>query len=324
MPKIRSNHTGSATQPRDAIRSSSASIVRYRAAEPPPARRTEPDERRYCGIPYVDCYFYFDTVKYLTKSEIVEADQGPLRARCKHLDIREHGEWIYPKNGTPYQLNIWPYRFRVEIHVPDHIALAYLAELPQTIVTAAHIARDFTFDDERDKYSMLHTFEECWVQRWQRKRRRISFDNGGISTGRRPKGSYFTLYASKPCRIDGIWDCLHGEGRHHGRKALERIGIFSSADLLDFNFQAYWREKDRQSLKRINRAQLGRQIRNQLRGQRDQKVRSRDRRIGGLIWRLHGTDNFGIISSEQFIRSYPRCRSAKNIIGTVDTERRQP
>lgn len=60
-----------------------------------------------------------------------------------------------------------------------------------------------------------------------------------------------------------------------------------------------------QSLKRISRAHPGRQIRNQLSGQRDQKVKNRDRRIGGLIWRLHGTDKFGAISSEQFIRSYP-------------------
>jgi hypothetical protein len=305
-------------------RSSSSPIVRIRPPNPPPILPTASDERRYCGIRHVDRYEYFDTVKYLSKSEISDADQAWLRSHCKYLDIRAHGHWVRPKRGQPYKLNIWPWRFRIEIHVPDLAALDFFAKLPDTEVRAVHIARDFTFDDETGKSAMLDLFSERYVQRWQRKRQRISFDNGGLSTGRRGKGQYFTCYISKPCRIDGIVDCFHGEGRHHGTKALAQIGIHSPADLLDFHFSQYHSAKDQECLREIDKRRLGQYIRNRADHTRDQHAHPSDLRIGGLLWRIHAMDQFGNSSVQQFIRSYPAIRSAKNIIRTVDTEVARP
>jgi hypothetical protein len=303
--------------------SSSAPLVRIRAPEIAPPLAAEPDERRFCGIRYLDCYRYLDTVKYLSKGAISEADQHWLRSHCKHLDIRQHGDWLDPQSGTPYQVNIHPWRFRIEIHLPDDDALGYFAKRRGVKVTAAHVARDFTFDDASGKWAMLELFDNHFVQRWQRKWKRISFNNGGMSTGRRGKGSYLTCYVSKPCRIDGIVDCFHGEGRHHGTSALAQIGIHSPADLLHFDHAGYWGQQD-QRLKEIDKQRLGRYIRNRMRNTRDQQADHLDMRLGGLLFRIHSIDQFGNASVQHFIRQYPRCRVAKNIIRTVDTETARP
>ena len=319
-----SDATPTQSKPLRSRRSSSASIIRVRPIDPPPILPTALDAPRYCGIPYVDCHEYFDTVKYLSKKPISEDDVRWLRSHCKHLDIRPHGQMVFPKHGQPYQLNIYPWRFRIEIHVPDREALKFFAKLHSIKVTAVHIARDFTFDDETGNFALLYLYEMHWVQRWQRKRQRISFDNGGLSTGRRRKGHYETCYSSRPCRIDGVVDCFHAERRHLGTKALAQIGIHHPKDLLDFSFPEYHSKKDQSSLIAIDKRVLGRRIRNRMNKTRDQHAQAIDLRLGGLLWRIHGTDQFGNASIEQFIRNYGRGSFLgsliKNIIGTVDTE----
>ncbi|MET4033591.1 MULTISPECIES: hypothetical protein [unclassified Bradyrhizobium] len=340
MPKIRSKDSRSATQPRDAIRSSSAPIVRYRAADPPPILATDADAPRFCGIPYQDVHRYFDTLKYLTKTEISATDQAWLRTCCKFVDIRVHGDWIVPKRGAPYQLNIWPWRFRVEVHVPypeqvlrNLDVLKFFANLPNTKVTAAHIARDFTFADEFAKTAMLEVFYTHYFQPWQHDHEWKTFfqrvnplcgELTGFSTGRRGRGNYFTCYVSQHCRIDGSADCLHGEGRHHGAKALKQIRICSPQDLIEFDHLVYWREKDLQTLRRLDKQRLGQFLRNRSDRTRDQSFMSCDLRFGGFMWRFHAVDSWDCFSVQQFIRSYPAARSAKNIICTVDTEGRKP
>lgn len=306
MPKNKSKLPRSATPSREAIRSSSAPIVRHRAADPPPTLATDADDRRYCGIPYVDCYSYFDTVKYLSKTEITDAEQAWLRSHCKHLDIRRHGSWVRPKRGAPYQLVIWPWRFRIECHLPDRDARAFFAKLRDTKLTAAHIARDFTFADERGKSAMLDLFSTCWVQSHLKNDLRIFFDNGGFSTGRRAKGTYFTGYADLACRIDGVTDCWHFEQRAHGTKALAQADLHGPADLIDFDHQRHWQLKDKECLRSLDRRTLGRIQRNRLDKTRDQQSTARDLRVGGLLWRIFGTDEFGNTSVQHFIRGYGR------------------
>ncbi|WP_454644539.1 hypothetical protein [Bradyrhizobium liaoningense] len=331
MRKNKSKRPRSATPSRGSIRSSSASVIRYRASKPALPSATALDERRYCGIPYVDCHFYFDTLKYLSKSEITAADQDWLRANSKHFDMRQHGDWIVIKGGRSYQLNIYPYRFRIEIHVPyperdpaDLRVLEFFASLPDTIITAAHPARDFTFDSEIGPNAILRLFAECWVQRWQRKHSLVTFANGGISTGRRSRGSYLTAYVPEFCRITGELHSFHGESRILGTKALEKIGIKSAQDPLQFDHSGYWRSKDAECLRTIDKRRLGRLQRNRAKKTRDQHEHAHDLRIGGLIWRKYAWDQNGEFSLQQFIRRYPAARVAKNIIGTVDTEGRKP
>jgi hypothetical protein len=259
--------------------------------------------QRFCGIPYTACHFYFDTLRFLTKSEISAGDVLAIRKRVKHLDIRAHGQWVRPKRGQAYQLNLYPYRFRIEIHLPDAETIQFFAQLPGTILTAAHLARDFVFDRPKDKQQLHELFSEHWVQRWQRKNRRIIFErNDGLSTGRRSRGSYFTAYSNRPSRITGEAECVHQEIRAHGRAALEKSGINELNDLLSFDFESFWKEQDQNSLKRVNVEKLGKFVRGKEDKSRADMI-GLDRRLGWLIYGIKGMDEYGNRSVEQFIRA---------------------
>lgn len=338
MPKNRSQQTPGATPPRDPIRSSSAPVQRIRPANPAAMAAHTLDEPRFCGVPYADRHFYFDTLKFLSKTDIGATDRAWLDKCCKHVDIRAHGDWIVPKRGASYQLNIWPWRFRIEAHVPypdrdlrNLDVLKFFAKLPDTKVTAAHPARDFTFPDEFAKITMLDVLYAHYFQPWQRdhewktffqRNNPVTGELVGFSTGRRGLGNYFTCYISQHCRIDGVADCFHGEGRHHGTKPLKQIRIYLPQDLVDFDHRLYWREKDRRTLRQIDKRRLGQFLRNRADKTRDQTLMSCDLRIGGFIWRKMAVDDWDRFSVQHFLRSYPPARLAKNIICTVDTEGR--
>lgn len=317
MPKIKSKLPQSATPSRGAIRSSSAPIVRHPAADPAPISAIHPDDRRYCGIPYVDCYRYFDSALLLSKTLLGAADQWWLKKHCKDFRILWDGQLFFDERRKRWrEIRVYPpYRFRFEGHLPDDEAREFLAHLAlngDRKLIAAHPTRDFTFDHRRSaKGQMLEFFNEHWVQPHQRKDRPAirfdngSIDNGGGSTGRRGKGYYFTHYASEHCRIDGIVECFHIESRHQGKQSLAKIGINSPLDLLNFDHEAYWQKADRVSLKKIDVQRLGQHHSNRQRGSRE-RPSDRHRRIGGVLIRKYGLDQFGNICVQQFVQRYGR------------------
>jgi hypothetical protein len=289
------------------------------------------------GIRPADCHRYIDTIKCLGKRPIPEADIEMLRSHCKHLDIRPHGAMVFPRSGAPYQINIHPWRFRIEIHLPDPIALEYLARCPGLKLTRVDLAQDWTFDDEQPKLDLFETFAEHLVQPHLKRYARISFDNEGLSTGRRRKGRYFTLYASRACRIDGIVDCLHIECRHLGTQALAQIGLYSPADLLDFDHAAYWHRIEANQLLAIDKEHLGRFHSNRRSNMRRRATdpkpfygrRSEDHWLGSLLYRIHAMDDRGQVSVQSFLHNYGRGPFVinlgignKNAFGRVDTGRK--
>ncbi|MBR0994923.1 hypothetical protein JQ580_29865 [Bradyrhizobium japonicum] len=324
MPKHKSIRHQSATPLLDSIRSSSASVIRYRAADIAPASATELDVRRYCAIPYVDCYHYFDSAYFLSKTLLGAEDQRWLKDHCEHFDILWNGQLFFDERRRRWrEVRVYPpYRFRFEAHLPDDEAREFLAHLAmngERKLIAAHAARDFTFDHRNSaKGEMLDFIDEHWVQPHQRKDRpALRFDNGSIgngggSTGRRGKGHYYTYYASEPCRIDGIVDCFHIEGRHQGKQALAKIGILSPLDLLNFDHQSYWQKADQANLKEIDIQRLGQYHSNRLRGSR-KRPSDRHRRIGGVLIRKFGLDQFGNLCLQQFIQRYGRGPFLRNV-----------
>ncbi len=307
--KIASNATGPARP--------SASVRRIRAADPPPLPPTAPDGRRYCSIPYEECHHYFDTAHFISKRLIAAEDRWWLEEHCDRIDILWDGQLFFDKRRKSWReiCVYYPHRFRIEIQVPDDEARVFLARLCLTgdfkLVTA-HPARDFNFDHRRnDKGDMHDLFNEHWVQPHQRKDRSAvrfdngSNDNGGGSTGRRGKGHFFTHYASEHCRIDGIVECFHIEGRYLGKQALAKIGIDTASDLINFDHEALWRKADQACLKEIDVQRLGQYHSNRRRGSR-QRQSDRHRRIGGLLIRKYGLDQFGNICVQQFIQRYGR------------------
>lgn len=276
-------------------------------------RPAAPNKNCWHGIPYADCYRYIDTLKFLARHPISDSHLDILRHHSKHLDVRAHGEMVFPKGRQPYQLNIHPSRFRIELQLPDQTALRLLALQSDLKLTRAELAIDFTFDDEQGKYRMLKYFEEHFVHPHQRKNMRKHFDNGGFSTGRRKRGHYFTGYCDLPCRIDGIVDCFHFEARHLGADDLAHIGLRHASDLLTLDHAAYWEKIERNFL-HIDKERFGRFYENRRTGKRrrvsDQTPfigrRSKDFAIGALIYRLDALDITGKRTVQQFIRKYGR------------------
>jgi hypothetical protein len=326
---------GEPTPVRSPQRRPSKPLKRVRAINPAADPAIALDSRVWRGIRYADCYGYFDTIKVLSKRPIPEAGLAMLRAHCKHLDVRYHGEWIRPASGKPYQLNIYPWLFRIELHVPDQAALEYLAKRRGLKLTRADLARDFTFDEEEGKHRMLAICEEHFIQPHQRINARISFDNGGMSTGRRNKGRYLTAYADLACRIDGVVDCFHLEYRHLGTQALARLGLHHPRNLRNFNHAGYWTQIDQEQYRMIDKERLGRHHGNRQSGERrhqsDQTpfhgYRSHDRWLGSLLYRIHASDQFGNLSVQSFIKNYGKGPFAINpafgnlsLYRRVDTE----
>lgn len=288
-----------------------ASDIRLRA---PQANRPAATNKSYWhGIPYADCYRYIDTLKLLAPHPLSEGDLELLGKHSRHLDVRAHGEMIFPKGGQPYQLNIYPWRFRIELQLPDRSALKLLALQSHLKLTRAEFAIDFTFDDERGKYRMLEYFEEHFVHPHQRKNMRKHFDNGGLSTGRRKRGHYFSGYCDRPCRIDGIVDCFHFEGRHLGAEDLAQIGLRQTSDLLNFDHVAYWNKIEEYFL-HIDKERFGRFYENRRTGMRRRISpqipfigrKSKDFAIGAFLYRLDALDITGKRTVQQFIRKYGR------------------
>lgn len=315
-----------ATRPASRQGSSSSPLKRIRASDAPLKPRHRADGLARADIQPADCYGYFDTVKFLSMRPIPEDAMAMLHAHCKHLDVRAHGEWIRPKRGAPYQVNIWPWLYRIEVQVPQRACLEYFARRRGLKLTKADPALDLTFDNEEGPLLLLRQFEECLVQpRQGRKHSRIIFDNGGISTGRRSRGRYLTAYADEPCRIDGIADCFHVEGRYAGKPLLASIRLNHPKDLLSFDHAAFWREiEDQGHLLQIDRERLGRFHENRTQKQRrasDPKPhyrgRSQDHARGSLLYRIYGIDQYGNISVQHFIRSYGRGPFISKVAGSI-------
>ena|ERR1700754_3731758 len=301
----------------------SASLKRIRAWSAPQIP-TASDGARWHGIPYVDCYHYFDTLYFLSEFPLGSHDAYWLEQHCKRLRIFKDGEILYGKVSAKYPrgrkriIRVFPpYRFLIEAHVPDREALELLVRHPLKLI-AAHPARDFTFDHEQDKLAMLALFERCWRQPYQRQDRDAVRYDLGLSTGRRPKGRYDTAYASKPCRIDGIVECFHHDGRDLGSAVLRRIGLGETLNLLNFDFAGYFRKKDQDSLRDIDLKRLGQYHRNRQRRSRSRQA-DEDQRLGGLIFRIHAIEPDGEFSIRAFIRNYgngPYVRKADEIRGS--------
>ena len=282
----------------------------------PPDPATGLDGGLWRGITSSDCYLYFDKVKYLKEAITSEADETWMRSQCRDLDIRYHGDWVVPKRGKPYQINIWPKRERIEVHGPTPALRDYFANRNDVHLSGADVASDLTFDDEDAKYRVLAIFERHLIQPHQRKtRKNMQFANGGISTGsKRRKSNYFTGYVSKPCRIDGIADCWHFEDRRRGTRSLKQLGIYHARDLATFDHAKYWKQfEDSGHLLDIDFERLGRNYSNKY-GRKKRREsdptpfhgrRSEDHWLGTFLFRRYGTDeDDGHLSVQTFIRNY--------------------
>lgn len=301
--------------PGTAYRGSSHGLERIAASDQPALPIIALDGAVWGGIQPTVIDPYVDTAKYLKKTLTPPAERRWMRRRCKRLDIRKHGDWIVPRNGRPYQLNIYPHRERIEIQQPKPALLEHFSQRNDVHLSAIHLAVDLTFEDEWGKERALEIFQRHLVQRYQRaKRPNIHFATGISSNSKRKGGHFFTGYNSKPCRIDNNPHCFHFEDRRRGSRSMQAIGIRDHRDPPQFDHLAYWLEFERNgNLLDIDLERLGQHHENR-RNKTKQRIsarpflgrRSKELYIGALLFRAFSRSGDGEITVDAFLRNYRR------------------
>lgn len=299
--------------------------------KPDRVRRSTPTARTAADIlaalAPLDVYAYAHSGRSHFKRKLTAEERQHLADNCQSLDVRYHGEWIRDANGVFRQLNIFPYREQVQVVGANLVALTFLASRDDRIpksngalpkrdrnpprIVYLEIALDIILANDQILRKAFAAFKRCFVQLWNGKNESIEFDNGGMSTGRRWNGKYVSGYISKPSPVTGEVDCLHIEFRICSTRAARDIGIASIADLLAFDFRAFWQKH--LILRDVDIARLGRHSLNKRFGTRRQVPGPDDRRTGQVRWRAHGYDKSGSLCVQALIQNYGSGPFLKNI-----------
>jgi hypothetical protein len=109
-------------------------------------------------------------------------------------------------------------------------------------------------------------------------------------------------YEAAQCQDAGEVDCLHIEYRICSTRAVRDIGIASIADLLAFDFRAFWQKH--LVLRDVDIARLGRHSLNKRFGTRRQEPGPNARRTGQVIWRARAYDKSGSLCVQSLIQNY--------------------
>ena len=189
------------------------------------------------------------------------------------------------------------YQQYVDLKQPTDAALHYLHSIGNVLVNYVEFALDWTFNYEDERDAAWSFTDRHIVKRWHRHSQGIRYVKGTRYTAGRHGNSNLVSYADKPSRITGEVHCLHIEYRMRLR-ALQRIGISSAKDLLNYDHHAFWTQ--RLIMRAIDLDRFGRRYNRQIlhEGPRygawtqsitDRSTYNYDRRTGYTIARLHST-----------------------------------
>ncbi len=282
-------------------------------------RARRPDAAAFlAALTPLDVYSYAHSARIHFKRPLTTEERQHLADNCQSLDVRCHGEWIRDASGAFRQVNIHPFCKQVQVVGANRVALTFLASrddrLPKSNgalpkrdrnpprIVYLEIALDIILPNEQILRKAFAAFKRCFVQLWNGKNESIEFDNGGMSTGRRWNGKYVTGYISKPSPVTGEIDCLHIEYRICSTRAVRDIGIASIADLLAFDFRAFWQKH--LVFRDVDIERLGRHSLNKRFGTRRQEPGPDDRRTGQVIWRARACDRSGTHCVQALIQNY--------------------
>lgn len=283
-------------------------------------RRARPadDAAFIAALTPLDSYLYLHAARILFKRPLTPTERQYLADNCQSLNVHRHGQWVTDENGVSRQLNIFPHREQVQVVGANLLALKFLASrddrLPKgngampkrdrnpPLVIYLEIALDIIVENEQVLSRAFDAFNRCFVQLWNGKHGAIDFVNGGMSTGRRWNGKYATGYISKPSPVTGEVNCLHIEYRICSAQAVRAVGVNSIADLLTFDFRAFW-EKNL-ILRQIDVERLGRHVLNKRFGTRRRERGPKDRRTGQIYVRAYGYNKSGTICAQALMQNY--------------------
>ena len=192
------------------------------------------------------------------------------------------------------------YQQYVDLKQPTDTALNYLHSIGNVLINYVEFALDWTFNYE-DECDAAWTFiDRHIIKRWHRDSQGIRYVKRKVTryTAGRHETANLVSYADKPSRITGELYCVHIEFRYTRQRTLQRIGISSAKDLLNYDHHRFW--KQRLLLRAIDLDRFGRRYNRQvlhkgprtgawIRRRMDGSVYNQDRRTAGKIVRSYGS-----------------------------------
>ena len=203
---------------------------------------------------------------------------------------------------------------RLQLRQPSDDALRFIASRRHHLNDVG-LALDLTFNDKND-LDAARDFVN-WHHVKSHHRGQVRFYKTTRYTGPRKTTNNFVSYADQHCHITGEVYCLHIEWRLKTKRALDRAGIHSVADVLTMDHRQFW--LTRLILKTVADAErLGRLIDNKLHNSNrrrrwiqqsaNQKFSYNfDLRTGGTLKRVYSTqqiiDNYRPIRIDSCLRT---------------------
>lgn len=222
-------------------------------------------------------YAYFDKIQFWVRTPLDRATLATLNQQCGRGGIFVGNRPAKFKGG---------FRQRIELRQPSSEALLSLARRDDVLINRAEIAIDYIYKRPAETEGAFEFLHRHFVRRWHGKKQKIKLVRGDRSNaanrraaevvddvgaaesrydaGRAPNKIVF--YSKPYSRVTGELNCLHLEWHLNGSRAVQRAGIKSGRDLLEFDHRLFWQK--RLLLYRVDPERLGRLIRNRSQGKK--------------------------------------------------------
>ena len=181
----------------------------------------------------------------------------PRRLTKRELKrLRQTGAYVEPKWLRQKWTGQWA-QFISVTNVNDAV-IRLLAKLPDPYLNYLEVALDWAFKEWRDADDANALIFKHVRKKWHGKQTLFVEKDVTLYSAKRDGKvkNMLVSYSDLPSRHSEHAYCTHVEWRLWGGRALERIGIYQIADLLEFDFRAFWKKK--LIWNAIDQSQLGR------------------------------------------------------------------
>ncbi len=235
---------------------------------------------------------YFDKVQIWLKEKLPRSQQPEWlqKARRTHRAHKHDGAMRY--HGDYVQ--------RWQLRQPTRDELQWMSRLDGVLLNGVEVSLDWVlrYMDERD--AAFGWLCRCHVMPGQRGDQQIRWVKGRVRySGPQGAPNVLAMYADRRSRISGERFCVHLDWRINGVEALQRAGIRSVQDLLNFSHYGFWKKRlrcyevDTKKLGRVYHERvLGKGRRRQWISRTNGVTYDYDSRAGYAIFRVNGRVRF--------------------------------
>ena len=190
---------------------------------------------------------YVDSVAVWSPRILQDYERDTLESLC--------GSLFFPDN--PKLMPFHPeWQCRYTLHQPTPKALTYLHEITGGTYLINHVALalDYITQSLSDAELVHDFFVRHLVKRGRGKQKTCGYKNTHYSSQEAWVNNNIAMYADKPPKITG-GSCCHLEWRSNKKDPVEKHGINSLLDLIDFDHHAFWKKNMR--LRELNIIKIG-------------------------------------------------------------------